>query len=118
LQYKPDIHVIYGNTTIEFPECVRFARWLRDEWHLNYHEARPDVTFWWVVKEYGWPILGKDFGVGGVAHKTSREQFFDDLAARGELTANTLFRLRYPFRRRAARFSRSVHRRRYKKRWE
>jgi len=30
--------------------------------------------------------MGKTFGVGGVAHKSSREKFFDDLAARGELT--------------------------------
>lgn len=84
-QYKKDIIVIYGNTTIEFPECVKFARWLRDEWKLNYYEAKPEVTFWWVVQEYGWPLMGKTFGVGGVAHKSSREQFFDDLAARGEL---------------------------------
>lgn len=84
-QYKPDMLVIYGNTGIEFPECVRFARRLREEWQLNFHEARPDHSFWWVVNEYGWPLLGKTFGVGGVAHKTSRAAFFDDLAARGEL---------------------------------
>ena len=84
--YRSDIVVIYGNTTIEFPECVKFARWLRDERKLNYHEAKPEVTFWWVVREYGWPLMGKTFGVGGVAHKSSRERFFDDLAARGELT--------------------------------
>jgi len=85
-QHVPEITTIYGNTTIEFPECVKFARWLRDEWKLNYYEARPKVTFWWVVEEYGWPLMGKTFGVGGVAYKSSREQFFDDLAARGELT--------------------------------
>ena len=85
-KYKADIINIYGDTTIEFPECIKFARWLRNEWNLNYYVARPDVTFWWVVKEYGWPLMGKTFGVGGVAHKTSRKQFFDDLAAKGELT--------------------------------
>jgi 3'-phosphoadenosine 5'-phosphosulfate sulfotransferase (PAPS reductase)/FAD synthetase len=84
--YKPDITTIYGNTTIEFPECVKFARQLRDEWSLNYYEVRPEVTFWWVVEEYGWPLMGKTFGVGGVAHKSSRERFFADLEAKGELT--------------------------------
>lgn len=84
-QFLADIIVIYGNTTIEFPECVKFARQLRDEWNLNFYEARPEVTFWWVVEEYGWPLMGKTFGVGGVAHKSSRKLFFDDLAARGEL---------------------------------
>lgn len=85
LQHKPDVLVMYGNTSIEFPECVRFARWLRDEWELNYREVRPSVSFWWVVEHYGWPLMGKTFGVGGVAHKESKRQFFDDLAARGEL---------------------------------
>jgi 3'-phosphoadenosine 5'-phosphosulfate sulfotransferase (PAPS reductase)/FAD synthetase len=78
-QFRPDVNVIYGNTTIEFPECVRFAHRLRDGWNLNYHEAIPDVRFWWIVREYGWPLLGKSHGVGGVAHKTSRAQFFERL---------------------------------------
>lgn len=95
-QHVPDILTIYGNTTIEFPECVKFARWLRDEWELNYHEARSDVTFWWVVEEYGWPLMGKTFGVGGVAHKSSREQFFDDLAMRGELTGQYAIQAEVP----------------------
>ena len=85
-QHKPDIPVIYGNTTIEFPECVQFTRNLVKAWSLNFYEARPDVSFWWVVGEYGWPLMGKTFGVGGVAHKSSREQFFEDLMQEGRLT--------------------------------
>lgn len=85
LQHKPDIPVIYGNTTQEFPECIQFAKFLKKEWDLNFYEVRPEVSFWWVVEEYGWPLLGKTFGVGGVAHKSSREKFFDELAASGEL---------------------------------
>jgi len=95
-QYRPDLIVIYGNTTVEFPECAKFARQLRQQWDLNFHEARPDVTFWWVVREYGWPLLGKTFGVGGVAHKSSREQFFDELAARGELTGGYAIQAQVP----------------------
>ncbi len=86
LQHKADIPVIYGNTTTEFPECLQFAKALKRDWHLNYYEVRPEVSFWWVVREYGWPLMGKTFGVGGVAHKSSREQFFDELSASGELT--------------------------------
>lgn len=95
-QFRPDVTTIYGNTTIEFPECVKFARWLRDEWQLNYYEAKPEVTFWWVVREYGWPLMGKTFGVGGVAHKSSREQFFDDLADRGELEGDYAIQAQVP----------------------
>jgi 3'-phosphoadenosine 5'-phosphosulfate sulfotransferase (PAPS reductase)/FAD synthetase len=95
-QHKPDIAVIYGNTTIEFPECVQFARWLRKEWNLNFYEARPQVTFWWVVENYGWPLLGKEFGVGGVAHKTSREKFFAELEERGELTGQYAIQAEVP----------------------
>lgn len=98
LQHRPGIDVIYGNTGIEFPECVRFAHRLRDEWHLNYHEARPERghTFWWVVENYGWPLLGKDFGVGGVAHKSSREAFFAGLEARGELKGDYAIQAEVP----------------------
>ena len=92
----PDVVVIYGNTTIEFPECIQFAHHLRDEWRLNYHEARPERSFWWVVENYGWPLMGKTFGVGGVAHKESREQFFDDLAARVELNGNYAIQAEVP----------------------
>lgn len=95
-QHVQEILTIYGNTTIEFPECVKFARWLREEWNLNYYEARPEVTFWWVVEEYGWPLLGKTFGVGGVAHKSSRAQFFDDLAAQGELNGQYAIQAEVP----------------------
>lgn len=85
-QYKPNIITIYGNTTIEFPECIKFAHRLRDEWDLNYYEAKPEITFWKVVDEYGWPLMGKTFGVGGVAHKSSRAKFFAELEAAGKLT--------------------------------
>jgi len=94
--FRPDLITIYGNTTVEFPECVKFARQLRREWDLNFYEARPDVTFWWVVREYGWPLLGKTFGVGGVAHKSSRERFFDELEARGELTGGYAIQAQVP----------------------
>lgn len=95
-QHRPDVTVIYGNTGIEFPECVKFARWLRDEWELVYYEARPEVTFWWVVEEYGWPLLGKGFGVGGVAHKSSREEFYNELRGRGELTGGYAIQAEVP----------------------
>jgi len=36
--------VIYGNTGVEFPECVKFARDLAREWRLDFHEARPGKT--------------------------------------------------------------------------
>jgi 3'-phosphoadenosine 5'-phosphosulfate sulfotransferase (PAPS reductase)/FAD synthetase len=95
-QYRPEIITIYGNTTIEFPECVKFARRLKDEWHLNYYEARPDVSFWWIVQEYGWPLLGKNYGVSGVAHKSSRAKFFKELAENGELTGTYAIQAEVP----------------------
>lgn len=95
-QHRPDIQVIYGNTGIEFPECVKFAHRLRDDWQLNYAEARPEVSFWWVVEHYGWPLMGKTFGVGGVAAKSSREKFFDELDARGELIGDYAIQAEVP----------------------
>lgn len=47
-RFFPDLFsrliVIYGNTGVEYPECVKFARWLAKEWRLDFHEARPAVT--------------------------------------------------------------------------
>jgi 3'-phosphoadenosine 5'-phosphosulfate sulfotransferase (PAPS reductase)/FAD synthetase len=36
--------VIYGNTGVEYPECVRFARRMASEWNVEFHEARPGKT--------------------------------------------------------------------------
>jgi len=36
--------VIYGNTGVEFPECVKFARQMARDWRLDFHEAKPGHT--------------------------------------------------------------------------
>jgi len=36
--------VIYGNTGMEFPECIQFARQLQRDWNLNLVETRPAKT--------------------------------------------------------------------------
>ncbi len=40
------LHLIYGNTGVEYPECVRFWRDIQDWWQLGdrAHEARPAAT--------------------------------------------------------------------------
>jgi 3'-phosphoadenosine 5'-phosphosulfate sulfotransferase (PAPS reductase)/FAD synthetase len=36
--------VIFGNTGVEFPESVKFARKTGQEWNCEFHEARPGKT--------------------------------------------------------------------------
>jgi len=57
LQFKPDIHVAFVNTTNEFPETVRYVRWLAKEWDLNFIEVKPQHpwNFKKVVKCFGFP---------------------------------------------------------------
>lgn len=44
-EWIPRLIIIYGNTGIEYPECVRFARFLKNEWgHGNFYEALPGRT--------------------------------------------------------------------------
>jgi len=43
-EYLPSLIVIYGNTGVEYPECVKFARRIAKEWRLDFHEARPGRT--------------------------------------------------------------------------
>lgn len=64
LKQARDLDVVWVNTGVEFPECVRFIFELKRLWQVNLHVARPDSTFWKVVEEYGWPMLGKG-GNGG-----------------------------------------------------
>jgi 3'-phosphoadenosine 5'-phosphosulfate sulfotransferase (PAPS reductase)/FAD synthetase len=35
---------IYGNTGVEYPECVQFARQIAKDWNLDFYEARPGKT--------------------------------------------------------------------------
>lgn len=64
LSLKPNIDVVWVNTGVEFPECMHFIMDLKARWNLNLHVAKPAVTFWKVVNEFGWPMLGKG-GNGG-----------------------------------------------------
>jgi len=40
------VHLIYGNTGVEYPECVKFWERVREEWNLRdrAHVARPERT--------------------------------------------------------------------------
>lgn len=35
---------IYGNTGVEYPECVKFTRQIAQDWQLEFYEARPGKT--------------------------------------------------------------------------
>jgi phosphoadenosine phosphosulfate reductase len=60
LKQDPGILVVWNNTGVEYPETVRFVKRLQREWKLNLVEARPEVTFWWCVERWGWPLFGKE----------------------------------------------------------
>lgn len=40
------VHLIYGNTGVEYPECVKFWEFIREEWKLGdrAHATRPERT--------------------------------------------------------------------------
>ncbi|MFN3077818.1 MAG: phosphoadenosine phosphosulfate reductase family protein [Alphaproteobacteria bacterium] len=40
-QHMPGVLVLYGNTGVEYPECIAFARQLHRDWQLNLHETKP-----------------------------------------------------------------------------
>lgn len=57
LQQYPSMPVVFCNTGIEFKETLEFRDLLIDEWHLNYHEAKPEKNFGTIVREYGLPQI-------------------------------------------------------------
>jgi len=54
-QYKPDVLVVFSNTGVEMRETLQYRDFLVKEWNLNYIEAKPKMTFWEIVKKYGYP---------------------------------------------------------------
>lgn len=59
--YDRNIPVLFGNTGVEYPETVKFVKAQAREWELNLTITRPPrgVSFRSIVKEFGWPALGK-----------------------------------------------------------
>lgn len=57
LQQDPDVPVVFSNTGVEYPETVRYVHRMAEEWRLNFHELKPDTTFWEIVEEHGFPQL-------------------------------------------------------------
>ncbi len=57
IQQSPDIPVVFNNTGVEYPETVKHVRFIAEKWRLNYHELRPDTTFWKIVDKHGFPQL-------------------------------------------------------------
>jgi len=50
----PDIPVIFNNTTVEFPETIKYVRYLAKEWDLNLFITKPSKPFFSEVKHHGW----------------------------------------------------------------
>jgi phosphoadenosine phosphosulfate reductase len=49
-----DTPIIYNHTTVEFPETVKYVTWLANEWKLNLIIAKPEISFFSMVKQMGW----------------------------------------------------------------
>lgn len=60
-QYKPSVDIVFNDTKVEFPETLKFVKFLSREWNLNLHIAKPvrGKDFWWCVEKFGWPLFGK-----------------------------------------------------------
>jgi phosphoadenosine phosphosulfate reductase len=48
-QYLSDVHVLFGNTGVEFPETLQLRDHVLKEWKLEIIETRPMETFWQVM---------------------------------------------------------------------
>jgi len=59
IQIKPDVPVVFVNTSIEFPETRAYVHQLAHEWNLNLHEVKPTVNFWKLAEEQGIPVAGR-----------------------------------------------------------
>ena len=68
IQQEPDIPVVFNNTGVEYPETVKYVRYMAEKWNLNFNELKPEANFWDLVKEHGFPQL-RGSGPKGRARK-------------------------------------------------
>jgi 3'-phosphoadenosine 5'-phosphosulfate sulfotransferase (PAPS reductase)/FAD synthetase len=54
-----DIPAVFSNTGIELGVTVDFVRWVKDNWYPSVEIIRPQVSFDWVLKTKGKPMLSK-----------------------------------------------------------
>ena len=54
LKVDPRIPVIFNNTTVEFPETIKFVTKLAEDWEFDLHVTKPQVPFFEAIKSRGW----------------------------------------------------------------
>ena len=58
-QFDPNVHVLFNNTLVEYPDTYQFKRMIAEKWGLNLVETKPTKTFWWVTENYGFPLFSR-----------------------------------------------------------
>jgi len=61
LQINPKIKVVFGDTTVLYPEDYAFRDWLLSMWALNLIVTKPVKPFWQCIKEYGLPTIRRQY---------------------------------------------------------
>ena len=58
-KYSPDVHVLFNDTLMEYPEIYKYKKEITKKWNLNVIQTRPTKTFWWIVENYGFPLFSR-----------------------------------------------------------
>lgn len=62
LQINPKAKVVFGDTTVLYPEDYAYRDLIRESWDLNpYIETKPVKPFWQCFKEYGPPTIRRKY---------------------------------------------------------
>jgi len=69
LALKADVKVVFNNTGVEYPETYAYRDLLRKEWNLNLIETKPIKSFWQCVKEYGFPLMRREYNSEKQTHR-------------------------------------------------
>ena len=59
LHFTKDLLICGSDTLMEYPDTYRFKKKISKEWKLNLIITKPSKTFWWVVKNYGYPLFSR-----------------------------------------------------------
>jgi len=58
-QFNPNVNVLFNDTLVEYPDTYEFKKIITPNWNINLIQTKPIKTFWWIVKNYGFPLYSR-----------------------------------------------------------
>lgn len=58
------VPIVFTNTGVNFRETMHYMKEIKELWNLKIYELKPEITFWKIVKEHGYPKQSRNTKTG------------------------------------------------------